>query len=258
MSPLMDVEGFAARLIEARQSGERIATLAQDEAPANATQAYAVQEAILRRLRLGIAAWKAGAANPAAEPQGAPILADRCQPSPARFALLPNALRTVEAELAFRFARDLPARAEAYTDAEVWEAIASLHVAIEVLESSFVDRRFMPEFAPLADLQNNGAFCYGAPIADWRNLDVQTPQAALLINGKEVRRTSAGTPGGHPRRLLTWLANHAASRGHPIKAGDIVTTGSHTGLYDAPLGAEVTARFEGVGEARLVFQLDEA
>jgi 2-keto-4-pentenoate hydratase len=249
----MDVEAFAARLVEARQTGERIAALNANEAPASAAEAYAVQEAILRRLGIRIAGWKVGAANPNAEPQGGPILADRLQPSPARFALLPDALRTVEAELAFSFAHDLPLRREPYSDAEVWEAIDAMHVAIEVLESSFVDRRFVPEHAPLADLLNNGAFCYGLAIHDWRSLDVVKPQATLLINGKEIRRASAGTPGGHPRRLLGWLANHAAERGHPLKKGDVVTTGSHTGMYDAPAGAQVAARFEGIGEAGLAF-----
>lgn len=249
----MDVEAFAARLIEARRSGERIATLSAAEAPASAAEAYEVQESILYRLDIPIGGWKAGAASPSAEPQGGPILADRLKPSPARFALLPNALRTVEAELAFSFARDLPRRDARYSEAEVWDAIGALHVAIEVLESSFADRRLMPEHAPLADLLNNGAFCYGPAIQDWRGFDVLTPQAILLIDGKEIRRAKAGTPGGHPRRLLGWLANHAAGRGHPIKRGDIVTTGSHTGMYDAPAGAHVMARFDGIGEAELSF-----
>jgi 2-keto-4-pentenoate hydratase len=249
----MDADGLATRLIAARQSGERIASLAATEAPADTAAAYTVQETILRRLGISIAGWKAGASSATAEPQAGPLLADRVKPSPARFALLPNALRTVEAELAFSFARDLPLRDEPYREAEIWDAIAAMHVAIEVLESSFVDRRKVPEFAPLADLQNNGAFCYGLPISDWRNLDVVTPQAVLLIDGKEIRRAKAGTPGGHPRRLLTWLANHAAKRGHSLKNGDIVTTGSHTGMYNAPAGAEVTVRFEGIGEASLTF-----
>jgi 2-keto-4-pentenoate hydratase len=249
----MDADALATRLIAARQSGARIASLAATEAPADTAAAYAVQETILRRLGLAIAGWKAGASSATAEPQAGPLLTDRVKPSPARFALLPNALHTVEAELAFSFAHDLPARDAAYSEAEIWDAVAAMHVAIEVLESSFVDRRKVPEYAPLADLQNNGAFCYGPPISDWRGFDVLKPQAVLLIDGKEIRRAKAGTPGGHPRRLLTWLANHAAQRGHPLKKGDIVTTGSHTGMYDAPPGSHVTARFEGIGEASLAF-----
>ena len=249
----MDVDAFAANLIEARRSGKRIAALDAAQAPSSASAAYAVQEAMLRRLGGTIAGWKAGAASPEAEPQAGPLLVDRVKPSPARFTLLPNALRTVEAELAFSLARDLPARAAPYGEDEVWDAIEAMHVAIEILESSFVDRRRVPEFAPLADLQNNGGFCYGPAIREWRHLDVRAPRAILLIDGKEVRRAASGTPGGHPRRLIAWLANHAAQRGHPLKRHDIVTTGSHTGMYDAPVGAHVTARFEGVGEASLAF-----
>ncbi len=253
MLPAMDVDRLAEKLIAARQSGERLAALAPEEIPATAAEGYAVQDAILRRFAIPIAGWKVGAASPTAEPQAGPILADRLKPSPASFSLLPNAFRTVEAEIAVRITRNLPKRDRAYSEDEVWDAIGSLHVGIEILESSFVDRRKIAEYAVLGDLLNNGGYSFGAAIADWRGLDVATPQAILFINDKEVRRAKAGTPGGHPKRLLTWLANHAATRGTPLKRGDIITTGSHTGMLDAAPGSQVTARFEGIGEASLNF-----
>lgn len=249
----MDVERLAERLIAARSSGNRLAALAPDEIPDSAAAGYAVQEAILKRLGIPVAGWKVGAASPSAEPQAGPILADRLKPSPARFALRPSAFRTVEAELAFRIGRDLPTRSLAYGENEVWEAIASLHVGIEILESSFVDRRKIAEPAVLGDLLNNGGYAFGAAIDPWRALDVATPPAMLLFDGKEIRRAASGTPGGHPKRLLAWLANHAAMRGRALKAGDIVTTGSHTGMIDASPGTRVTARFEEIGEASLTF-----
>lgn len=249
----MDVERLAAKLIEARRSGERIAVLSPDEIPATAAEGYAVQEAILQRLDIPVAGWKVGAASPAAEPQAGPILADRLKPSPASFALLPNAFRTVEAEIAVEMARDLPLRALAYTEDEVWDAVGALHVGIEILESSFIDRRRIAEHAVLGDLLNNGGYCYGGAVAAWRSLDLATPVATLWFDGKEIRRAQAGTPGGHPKRLVTWLANHAAARGRPLKRGDIVTTGSHTGMIDAPPRTTVLAKFENIGEARLSF-----
>ena len=249
----MDVDRLAEKLIATRRSLDRLAALAPDEIPATAAEGYAVQGAILKRLAVPIAGWKVGASSPTAEPQAGPILADRLQPSPARFAMPANAFRTVEGEVAFTLARDLPTRSQAYRADEVWDAIASAHTGIEVLESSFIDRRKLSEHAVLGDLLNNGAYCYGAAVKAWRGLDVATPEASIVINGKEVRRAKAGTPGGHPKRLLTWLANHAATRGLPLKAGMIITTGSHTGMLDAPPGATVTARLEGFGEATLQF-----
>ena len=249
----MHVEALAEKLIATRRSLDRIAALAPDEIPANAAEGYAVQDAILERLGIPVAGWKVGASSPTAEPQAGPILADRLQPSPARFAMPANAFRTVEGEVAFMLGRDLPTRSQGYGADKVWDAIATLHVGIEVLESSFVDRRKISEFAVLGDLLNNGAYCYGAAVKDWRQLDVATPEASITINGKVMRRAKAGTPGGHPKRLLAWLANHAAARGHPLKAGMIITTGSHTGMLDAPPSARITAQFEGLSEATLQF-----
>jgi 2-keto-4-pentenoate hydratase len=249
----MDVDRLAEKLIATRRSLDRLAALAPDEIPATAAEGYAVQDAILHRLAIPIAGWKAGASSPTAEPQAGPILADRLQQSPARFAMPAKAFRTVEGELAFTLGRDLPTRSQAYGEDEVWDAMAALHVGIEVLESSFIDRRKLSENAVLGDLLNNGAYCYGAPIKDWRALDVATPEASIWIDGKEVRRAKAGTPGGHPKRLLTWLANHAAIRGLPLKAGMVITTGSHTGMLDAPPGATIEARFENIGSATLTF-----
>jgi len=247
----MDAERLAEKLIATRRSLDRLAALAPDEIPASAAEGYAVQDAILRRLAIPIAGWKVGATSPTAEPQAGPILADRLKPSPARFAMPANAFRTVEGEVAFTLGRDLPTHSQGYSEDEVWAAMAALHVGIEVLESSFIDRRKISEYAVFGDLLNNGAYCYGAAVKDWRGLDVATPEASIAIDGKEVRRAKAGTPGGHPKRLLTWLANHAAARGLPLKAGMIITTGSHTGMLDAPPGATVTARLEGIGEATL-------
>ena len=249
----MRVEALAEKLIATRRRLERIAALAPDEIPANAAEGYAVQDAILQRLGIPIAGWKVGASSPSAAPQAGPILADRLQPSPARFAMPAKAFRTVEGEVAFRLGRDLPTHSQGYGEDEVWDAMASVHVGIEVLESSFIDRRKISEYAVLGDLLNNGAYCYGAAVKDWRRLDVATPEASIAINGKEMRRAHAGTPGGHPKRLLTWLANHAAARGHPLKAGMIITTGSHTGMLDAPAGATVTAQLDAIGEATLQF-----
>ncbi len=249
----MDADRLAARLIEARRSGERIAALADDETPKTAAEGYAVQEAMIHRLGIAVGGWKVGADNPTAEPQAGPLLVDRLKAGPASFAMLPNAFRTVEAEIAFIFGKDLPLRDQPYVEADIWEAIASLHVGIEILESSFVERRRLPPNAPLGDLLNNGGYTYGPALTDFRALDLVTPQGFVLIDGKEVRRAKSGTPGGAPGRLMAWLANHAAGRGRPLKRGDIVTTGSHTGMLDAPAGAHVTARFEGIGEASLIF-----
>jgi 2-keto-4-pentenoate hydratase len=172
--------------------------------------------------------------------------------SPARFAAAAFPLGGIEGELAFRFGRALPPRAEPYGDDEVWQAVATMHPAIELVHSRFADFRAQDKRALLADNLANGAFCYGEAAAAWQQVDFLTQPAILEIDGAEVARAVGGNAAGHPKRLLAWLANHRARRGGGLAAGDIVTTGTHTGLVFARPGAAVQVRFPGIGEARLL------
>jgi len=241
----------ASLLVAARRSGQRLAGLPEAVAPGGDEAAYAVQDEVMRLLGLGAAGSKVGANNPSAPPSAAPLLAGLVAPSPASVAVTTANFRAAEAELAFSFARPLPARAAPYGEDEVWDAVASCHVAIELLDTRYVDRARMSPAVLLADNLSNGFFTYGAPIPAWRSIDFLAARASVAIDGAEVKSAVGGNPAGHPRRLLAWLATHAASRGRPLGPGAIVTTGSHTGIAIAPPGAHVVARFAGLGEAEL-------
>jgi len=241
---------LAELLLAARRTGRPIEALPAALVPATADAAYAVQDAVAPALG-AIAGWKVGAASPMAEPDCAPLFAAWVAASPARWPAGRFRLRGIEGELAFRFGRALPPRTVPYGEDEVWAAIDTLHPAIELVESRFADFRAMDKLALLADFGSNGAFCYGAALRDWRQVDFLHQPAVLTIGGKEVASAIGGNAAGHPRRLLAWLANRRATRGTGIAAGDFVTTGTHTGLVFAEPGATVTVRFAGLGEATL-------
>ena len=242
------------RLAAAWASGEPLPSLPRDQMPQSTEEAYAAQGALIARLvpRLGpIVGWKVGAASPTAEPNAAPLLADLVQRGPARFGGRRLRLRGIEAELAFRIARSLPARREPYGETEVAAAIQSIHPAIELVETRFADWQATPPFAKLADTQSNGGFCFGRGQTDWRTLDLVQQKVTLEIDGKRVAEAQGGNAAGHPLRLLVWLANHAGRLGRGLAAGDIITTGSHTGLVFAHAGARVAARVATIGEVNL-------
>ena len=241
---------LAELLLAARRSGRPIEALPATLVPATLDAAYAVQDAVAPALG-AIAGWKVGAPSPTAEPNCAPLFAALVAASPARWPAARFPLRGIEGELAFRFGKPLPPRAAPYGEDEVWAAVDTLHPAIELVDSRFADFRAMDKLALLADNGSNGAFCYGAAVHDWRGVDFLRQPASLVIDGKEVASAVGGNAAGHPRRLLAWLANHRAGRGRGIAVGDIVTTGTHTGLAFAAPGAAVTVRFAGVGEASL-------
>jgi 2-keto-4-pentenoate hydratase len=243
-------EALAGLLVAARQSGAGIAALALAPAlvPATADEAYAVQDIVAPQLGR-VAGWKVGAPAPGAEPNCAPLFADLMAASPARWPAWRFPLGGIEAEIAFRFGSDLPPRAAPYREDEVWQAVATLHPSIELVQSRFADFRAADKLALLADFGSNGAFCHGPGLGDWRHVDFLRQSARLAVDGKEAASAVGGNAAGHPKRLLAWLVNHRARRGRGLAAGDIVTTGTHTGLVFIAAGATATVHFAGIGEA---------
>jgi len=76
----------------------------------------------------------------------------------------------------------------------------------------------------------------------------------VTIDGTVAAETT-GNSGGDPLRLLTALANHCAHRTGGLREGDMITTGSITGVTFAKPGATVTADFGPLGAVRLEFPL---
>jgi 2-keto-4-pentenoate hydratase len=145
----------------------------------------------------------------------------------------------------------LPPQAAPYGEAEVSAAVYSIHPAIELVETRFETWQTPPGLAKLADIGSNGGFCFGPGSADWRLRGLVRQTVTLEIDGKRVAEAVGGNTAGHPMRTLVWLANHASRLGRGLQAGDIVTTGSHTGLVFTGQTSRVVARVAGLGEAKL-------
>jgi 2-keto-4-pentenoate hydratase len=106
----------------------------------------------------------------------------------------------------------------------------------------------------LADLQSHGALVLGVPASlPASTLDLRTVQASLDFNGTSAARTTGGNPAADIWHMLAWLATHCAQRGQPLQAGQVITTGSCTGMLFAPAGALVTAELAGLGRVAVQF-----
>ena len=151
----------------------------------------------------------------------------------------------VEAEVAFRFERDLPARERPYDYEEV-AAAASAFAAIEIVDSRYRDYRNAPLLERVADCVSNGAFVLGSAQPRWRDFDLARLDARLEIAGTVVVRHIGGHPAGDPLLPAVDLVNDfRLQRG--VRAGLIMTTGTYTGLNFARPGERVTAQFERFG-----------
>ncbi|MET0542289.1 MAG: hydratase [Variovorax sp.] len=223
-------------------------------APADA---YAVQDATLAALG-PIGGWKVGASGPDVTPHCAPL------PKPWIFdsgAVLSGAkypARLVELEVALRVGpealhvtRDMP------TPAELAQCFDAVVPTIELVESRLAEGRDALALARLADLQSHGALIVGAPASMTAPaeplLDLRTVQAVLWFGDQCAARTTGGNPAQDVWRMVGWLARHCTERGVPLLRGQIVTTGSCTGLLAARAGQAVRGEVAGIGTVALRF-----
>jgi 2-keto-4-pentenoate hydratase len=216
----------------------------------NEDEAYSVQDAVFADLWPGAraVAWKAGGPSDKVEPTAAPIPPENLLRSPANAAGAKMQMIGVEAEVAFRLAKDLPPRSRPYSDRSVAAAVGEVLVAIELCDTRLADWKETSGLWKLADFQNNSALVVGSGTKDWQKIDFLQQEMEFHI-GARVAKAKGAHSFGNPFRLLPWLVRHAAKRGLGLHAGDVITTGAWTGLEIAKLGDEVTARFPGIGEA---------
>jgi len=246
------IKAAAQLLLAARKHEIILAQLPLECMPADAAEAYAVQDEVSATLG-PVAGWKVGAKGLDAPPSCAPMPAQSVFAAPYHFFdLLMAGARGVEVEIALCMKHDLPPRAAPYTQEEVLAAVATVHPAIEVVSSRY-SHAASNALAGLADSLSNCAFIYGPGRSDLGQIDQSVQHAELYFNGLEVASSVGGNPAVDIWPLVTWLANHLAGRCGGLKAGQFVTTGSCTGLLYAESGSSVNATLHNIGVVDISF-----
>lgn len=149
-----------------------------------------------------------------------------------------------EAEIAFVLAADLSSPDT--SPADVAAAVATVHAAIEVVDSRIADWKIT--FADTVADNGSSAFFVladaGLPLA---GLDLEGARMAMTVNG-EVASTGIGAAAlGNPLNAATWLARTLAERGEPLKAGDILLAGALGPMVTLKSGDQVRAEIAGIG-----------
>jgi 2-keto-4-pentenoate hydratase len=241
------IESAARLLLEARRKSTPLEALPEACRPKDEADAYAIQDAVARQLG-HVHGWKVGAPTPDAAASFGPIFT--IVKAPAQFPSASHRLFGIEAEIAFRFGRDLPGGAPREL---VLASVAGVHLAMEIVESRFKDFRAAGPLSVLADNISNGALVLGPELRQWQGIDLAQPPSRVVIDGVEAGRCTTGNTGGDPIRLLVALVNHAAARGKPITAGQVVTTGATTGMHFARPGSVALADFGDWGQVETAF-----
>ena len=160
----------------------------------------------------------------------------------------------VEAEVAFVLGEDLPDHP--VTGPEVLRAIDFVLPAIEVVDSRIADWD-ISIFDTVADNASSGVFVTGGSPRSLRDVDdLRSSEMALVAGGEVVSSGSGAACLGHPLNAVVWLANVVAERGDPLRAGELVLSGSLGPLVPARAGSTYEARISGVGSVRATFSGD--
>jgi 2-keto-4-pentenoate hydratase len=212
---------FASRLIAAHDGGPVIDTIPAHLIPADLAGVQALQDEIMRQIGPQ-GGWKivAGAKG---DPLCSPIPANRYFANGDTVNSAHHRFVLAEVEVAVTLGADLPAGADS---AAAEAAIASLHPVLEMIGSPFTDRDAIDNNTKLGDLQSNGAVIVGPAFDPAIKAELETLGIGLVLDGVETNRAEKGASWAAIVDAIRWLATHAASRGMPLKAGQVVITGA--------------------------------
>lgn len=157
----------------------------------------------------------------------------------------------IEAEVAFVLGSDLPARPVIATD--VVRAVDFVVPAIEVCDSRIADWD-ISIFDTVADNASSGVFVTGSAPRSLRDIDDLRSMKMRLTTGETTISSGQGSAClGHPVNAVVWLANQVAELGDPLKAGEVILSGSLGPLVRAEPGVVYEAVIEGLGSVRAAF-----
>lgn len=244
----------AARILRDAYSNGAIAPLRDYLDPLDAASAYAVQELNTRyweAIGRTIVGRKAGLTAKAVQTQlgvdqpDFGVLFDDMRVldgghlDPAR-CLQPKA----EAEIAFVLAADLPEIDT--TPEQVAQAVASVHAAIEIVDSRIADWKIT--FADtVADNGSSAFFVLADEHLPLPGLDLEGAPMEMEVNGTVASSGVGSAALGNPLNAAAWLARTLAARGEPLKAGDVVLAGALGPMVALSPGDSVRARIGGLG-----------
>jgi 2-keto-4-pentenoate hydratase len=253
---MIDTDEAVARTLESRATRRPMAPFSESVPGLDLARAYEVQDALRRETaRRGERSpgWKLGATNAAGqaamgvrEPLAGFLRARRFA-NGARVPASEFVIMAAEAEMAFRLRTRLAGPGVDLDQAK--EAIEGALAALE-MPDNFLTGKPTPSDLVATSLIANG-FVLGDLLVPLAELDTANERVVFEHRGAVVHTTSSAEVLGDPLRGVVWLANHLATRGLALEAGDVVLTGAIGAAVRPAVGDSVRARFAHLGTVEL-------
>lgn len=251
---------LAEQLWRCRKEGSTI-EVPTDGGPTDMEAALKIQREAIAASGMKSIGYKVGSTSKEAqrilgtsEPNSSPILNEYCYESPAEILIHPSQGPAIEGEFAVRLGQDLPSRSETYTFAEVYESIEAIAGAIEVVGSRF--NGGLSGKGPLLTTSDFGAnigLAVGLWNEDWRGIDLAAHGVEIYVDGQLCEEGQGARALGNPLNVVHWLANKQSQNKQGLKAGEVISTGTCTGLLGVSPGASVIAKFGFMGSLEVQF-----
>lgn len=104
-----------------------------------------------------------------------------------------------------------------------------------------------------AGMVANTEWVKGRERADWRAMDLKGHPVRLYRDGELVAEGVGANALGDPLTVLEWTASHLSALGDGIKAGEVVSTGTCTGVTLIAPDETFVADFEELGRIEVQF-----
>ena len=155
-----------------------------------------------------------------------------------------------EGEIAFVLKNDLIG--PGISAADVLAATEGVMACFEIVDSRIRDWK-IGIADTVADNASCGVFVLGDRLVDPRGLDLTTCGMVLEKNG-EIVATGAGAAAlGAPANAVAWLANTLGRLGIPLKAGEVVLSGSLAIMVPVKAGDSLRVSIGGIGGCSVRF-----
>jgi 2-keto-4-pentenoate hydratase len=260
---MLDTDKIAAAaktLSDHWRAGTKLENLDAAVRPRDRAEGYAVQAALAKHSTGKLFGWKIAATSEAGQkhinvsgPLAGRIFTQTVVADGGTASMKGNEMRVGEAEFAFRFARDLPPRANSYSVQEVLGAVSTLHPAIEIPDSRFGDFVRSGEAQLIADNACAHLFVLGDPTsADWRERDLVEERPVVTLRGEKHIGHGKNVL-GDPRVALAWCVNELRALGITLREGEVVTTGTCCTPLPIQAGDVFAADFGSLGKVSVGF-----
>ncbi|HJV87914.1 MAG TPA: 2-oxopent-4-enoate hydratase [Noviherbaspirillum sp.] len=155
-----------------------------------------------------------------------------------------------EGEIAFLLKKDL--LGPGISNADVLRATECVMPCFEIVDSRIRDWKIKIQDT-VADNASCGVFVLGDRAVDPRKIDLSTCGMVLEKNG-EIAATGAGAAAlGSPVNAIAWLANTLGKLGIPLKAGEVVLSGSLAAMLPVKAGDNLRVTIGGIGGCSVRF-----